>query len=614
MNKPSDGILKIIFETIINGFFSVYLFNDNVKKNKESIVLATIELYKKITKELLPTPSKFHYTFNLRDLSKVFQGILMVKPVSIQSQETFINLWIHENCRVFLDRIVDEKEINWFFSTICSISNKAFQTNFTKANLMNKNLVFSDFMKLEATSILYEEINDRQKITRIIENYLDEFNLTSKANKIDLVLFDYAIDHILRISRVLRQPRGNLMLIGLSGSGKQSLGIISSFIMGCQIFKIEPSKNYKLDAFRQDLAKILMKTVVDRQKTTFILPDSQIIQESFLEDISNLLNSGEIPNLFTEKKEDFEELLEKVRPQVIKYSKNNDSPDGIYNYFIEQIRSNFHIILSTSPIGETLRIRCRKFPSLVNCSVLDWFPIWPQEALYSVAKKMLVEISISSTIKTGIAQIMSRFSVKVNQASLEFSENLKRIVFTTPKNFIDMIKLFISLLGSCRTELNRKKKMYSDGVEKLESSKNLVDELKNKLKDMQPQLELQSEKTEAVLAQLSVDSEKANQQEMLVEKETYLINNQTIDIKALAEEAQSDLSIAMPALIQAEEALLQLNKKDIAEIRTFMQPPQAVVLVLEAVLTLFGEKTDWASAKSIMMDVNFLLRLSRFFF
>ena len=69
------------------------------------VVSATIELYANITKSLLPIPSKFHYTFNMRDVAKVFQGILMSDKNQIVQGDDFGRLWMHECTRVFADRL-----------------------------------------------------------------------------------------------------------------------------------------------------------------------------------------------------------------------------------------------------------------------------------------------------------------------------------------------------------------------------------------------------------------------------------------------------------------------------------------------------------------------------
>lgn len=70
----------------MNGFFGNG-FTNAVKASSEIVTNATIDVYTRICAEKLPIPSKFHYTFNLRDVSKVFQGILMVRPGIIRDLE-----------------------------------------------------------------------------------------------------------------------------------------------------------------------------------------------------------------------------------------------------------------------------------------------------------------------------------------------------------------------------------------------------------------------------------------------------------------------------------------------------------------------------------------------
>ena len=61
-----------IFEAILSGFLETKMFDDEIKRSVSDITTSTIDVYERILKEKLPIPSKFHYTFNLRDVSKVF--------------------------------------------------------------------------------------------------------------------------------------------------------------------------------------------------------------------------------------------------------------------------------------------------------------------------------------------------------------------------------------------------------------------------------------------------------------------------------------------------------------------------------------------------------------
>ena len=72
----------------------------------------------------------------------------------------------------------------------------------------------------------------------------------------------------------------------------------------------------------------------------------------------------------------------------------NASKDGCWSAFVNRVRDNLHLVLAMSPVGEAFRARCRQFPSLINCTTIDWFSQWPHEALLSVSQKFLANTDL----------------------------------------------------------------------------------------------------------------------------------------------------------------------------------------------------------------------------
>jgi dynein heavy chain len=111
-----------------------------------------------------------------------------------------------------------------------------------------------------------------------------------------------------------------------------------------------------------------------------------------LEDINNVLNNGEIPNLYSTA-EDYGIVMDNMK-EANKNDKNykNLSDPEVWLDFIAKCKNNVHIVLAMSPIGDDIKRRLRMFPSLVNCCAIDWFLPWPQEALRSVAEHFLLSV------------------------------------------------------------------------------------------------------------------------------------------------------------------------------------------------------------------------------
>ncbi|CAF5182211.1 unnamed protein product [Rotaria magnacalcarata] len=119
-------------ETIYVGILSQHLaegFPQTVQKYTSSLVRGALELHRRITVSFLPTAIKFHYIFNLRDLSNIFQAILFAKPDAIKTHHDLIRLYLHESERVYCDKLVDRTDIDMFTKLQREVAKKSFDVN-----------------------------------------------------------------------------------------------------------------------------------------------------------------------------------------------------------------------------------------------------------------------------------------------------------------------------------------------------------------------------------------------------------------------------------------------------------------------------------------------------
>ncbi|XP_029289697.1 LOW QUALITY PROTEIN: dynein heavy chain 6, axonemal [Cottoperca gobio] len=605
---PSEHSLKQIFKAILSGFLSE--FSQAVKDCAGQIVDAAVEIYNRLSVDLLPTPAKSHYVFNLRDLSKCVQGILQCEPSQVRDKNQIFRLFCHECQRVFHDRLINNQDKTYFNTIVSEMAGKYFSIHLEPSYFVTQPIIFGDFIKVgaEKEERLYEDLTDMDKIQTVLQDYLDDYNMTfSKETK--LVFFQDAVEHVSRISRMIRQERGNALLVGVGGTGKQSLTRLASHMCGYRCFEIELSRGYNYDSFHEDLRRLYKMAGVEGKDMVFLFTDTQIVVEGFLEDINNILNSGEVPNLF--EKDELEQVLAATRPKAKEAGISEENRDEVFQYFISRVREKLHIVLCMSPVGDAFRSRCRLFPSLVNCCTIDWFVQWPREALLSVSQAFFQNVDFGSAeLKQSFSAMCVEIHVSVTDMAERFYSELRRRYYTTPTSYLELINLYLSMLEDKRRQLILAKDRVKNGLTKLLETNELVDTMKVDLSALEPVLKLKSIDVDALMEKLAVDQESADEVRKVVTEDEALAKFKAEDTQAIADDAQRDLDEAMPALEGANQALSSLDKADISEIKVFTKPPDLVMTVMEAVCILLNYKPDWHGAKQLLGDANFLRRLT----
>ena len=179
----------------------------------------------------------------------------------------------------------------------------------------------------------YMPVTNEQELYKILIEALDGYNEVNAA--MNLVLFGDAIAHILRINRILEAPRGNALLVGVGGSGKQSLSRLAAYISSLEVFQVTLRKGYAIPDLKLDLANLYIKAGVKSIGIVFLMTDAQVADEKFLVLINDLLASGEIPDLFPD--DEVENIIGGIRNEV-KGVGLEDTRENCWKFFIDKVR------------------------------------------------------------------------------------------------------------------------------------------------------------------------------------------------------------------------------------------------------------------------------------
>ncbi|KAM4676017.1 dynein axonemal heavy chain 3-like [Discoglossus pictus] len=636
----NDETMKSIFQPIVDWHFNSG-FETSLKRYSRILVWATMDVYRQVSTAFLPMPSTSHYIFSLRDYSRVIQGIILLKPGQVpqgsEGAQKLTRLWIHEVYRTFCDRLVSSQDRKKFLQIVKNVVQSQFKEKITplfphmvvgreiQDDDMHS-LFFGDYIvtkKAEKSERFYDEITDLDELENCMQHYLEQFNENSKT-PMNLVMFQFAIEHISRISRILRLPSGHALLIGFGGTGRQAATKLAAFMADFEVYQVSIQRSYTVSEWRDDLKKVLRAAGQNGTPTVFLFADHQIKDESFLEDINMILSTGDVPTLFNnEEKLEVIEKMGQILPA--RDSKAEYTPFDLYDKFKDRIRRNLHIVLAFSPTGEAFRDRLRHFPSLVNCCTIDWFEAWPKDALEKVANHFLDDVEMSQEIRNEAVFMCQHFHQSVVALAERFLESLQRHIYVTSTSYLELIKTFKNLLERKRLELLTSKNRYTVGLEKLDFASSQIAIMQQELTELKPMLIERSNETKELVNIIADETLEVEAVKSLVEADEATANKAAQEAKAIKDECEEKLSIATPALNKAIAALDTLKASDITFLKTMQNPPPGVRLTLAAVCILKGIKPEkkvdqngktiddyWPASKKMVGEMKFLDSLKEF--
>jgi len=205
-----------------------------------------------------------------------------------------------------------------------------------------------------------------------------------------------------------------------------------------------------------------------------------------------------VPNLFSQ--EERFKIVEEVGGSA------SGSVNEKFRHFVRTCRKFLHIVLTFSPVGEFFRKRLRLFPTLVNCTTIDWFLPWPVDALRTTAHSYILrskeQLGLNDGQLGGLVEVAVDMQSRVTRLSDRYLQELRQHNYVTPKSFLELLLTFESLAGSQQAGIDFQIKRYEVGVAKILKTEHVIELMQKELQELQPMLVVKTEEISKLLIKL----------------------------------------------------------------------------------------------------------------
>lgn len=582
-----------IVHSILQLFFSK--FEDPIKNAESRISNSIISIYESVSSAFQVSIDSPHLVFGFRDVMRVVRGILIAAPNTFTDGNQMERLWAHEVTRVYCDRLISPSDIHKFDDILQNCIKKKlnseqqlseFDTYFAELNdqPMEKSMLMAKVHN-------YMEYRTIEDATNALQNSLTDYlRQTKKTTTFPISLFDFSVKHIFRLNRIIKSKEGNAILLGEPGSGKRTVARFVAFMNECDVIEFE-----NINTLHEDFKSICFKSGTIGRNVMLIIGDEQMKNDTFMEDLSSLINGSDITTMYNQ------DDLDKMYNEMMSYAKiirQNESNPNLKSLFLERMSSSIHIVFCISPYEYNLKDRFNKYPSFVKHSTIDYYQPWPDVAFTTIASSMFNNEKVSDLV----------ISIHQNVAELarKLLKNDDQKYFVTPSLFLQFVDNYQNMAQKRKSDINKKMEELNQALSKLSFTDNALDSKSN----YQPQLEEKTLKAEKLNEAISQTQILLNNIQKTIEESEGKLERDQQRIEKITKECQMNIELVKPQLESSIDTLKGLNRNDISELRGYDEPPPVIRTVMEVICILVETDVSWKAACNILSDPLFINKIS----
>jgi dynein heavy chain 1 len=622
------------------------------------------------------------YVYSPRELSRWMRALYEgIAPLAADKSACgnitpvlLARLWLHEGLRLFHDRLVTPADQAWCADELDRIAKKHFGGSGSSAIVKDMDAVLARPILFSDWTQRHYLPSDAAELRRYMASRAAAF--CEETGEGALVVFEEAVDHVLRIDRVMKQPLGHMLLAGASGVGKTLLTRFAAWLRGMPVFSVRVSHKYSLADFDRDLRTVMTRCGADGEKLVFIFDESNVLSSAFLERMNALLASGEVPGLF-----DGEYRAQLVASCSNAWGSSADTmnEDGIMRKFTRNVQRNLHVVFTINPATAQFSNRRATSPALFNRCVVSWWATWSptaraQVAAYFVQSLRLddhrrlvssaaysapsfsasadgrlsdnaIALNTAAAARLDLASVSSATGAAVSHGGSQYtytdatvasllmcydgtakiadehnaSQALKREAgqqlqqaFVSPRDFMDSLRHFLSVYAEKRAHLEGLQSHVSRGIDRVKITEQQVATMRVSLAAKKRDLAIKNDAANAKLATMVADQQEAQKQQAASLSLKAALVRKTEEVRKREDEVASELREAEPALAEARSSVQGINRQQLDELRSMASPPAPVKLCMEAVITLMGSNESGASGSLEWADIRKVLKGSDF--